>query len=88
MIDRAEHLLAGGNVAGRVVRVGATVRKPSTAATAAHTRGMFELLRGSARTGRQPWVRLHAEGHAAHWGPAAEYIEAHLQAWTDALMSQ
>ncbi len=58
------------------------------ALTAAHTRGMFELLRRSARTGRQPWARLYAEGHAAHWGPPAEYIEAHLQAWTDALLSQ
>ncbi len=48
MIDRAEHLLAGGNVGGR-----------------------WNLVRDG-----------------EHWGPAAEYIEAHLQAWTDALLSQ
>jgi hypothetical protein len=52
---------------------------------AAHTRGMYDLLRDSARTGQQPWARLHAEGHAGHWGPAAAYIERSLPAWTRAL---
>ncbi len=35
MDSPAEHVLTGGNVAGRVVRVGPTVRKPATRATAA-----------------------------------------------------
>lgn len=47
----------------------------------AHTRGMFELLRDSAATGRQPWARLYAEGHGDHWGPAAAYIERNLDFW-------
>lgn len=49
---------------------------------AAHTRGIFDLLRTS---DQQPWVRLHAEGHGDHWGPAADYIEQHLDAWRRAL---
>jgi Ser/Thr protein kinase RdoA (MazF antagonist) len=53
----------------------------------AHTRGMADLLRASARTGAQPWARLHAEGHADHWGPAAEYVGAHLGHWTAALLA-
>ncbi|MEP7023186.1 MAG: phosphotransferase [Actinomycetota bacterium] len=52
---------------------------------AAHTRGMFDLLRTSAETGAQPWARLHAEGHADHWGPAADYIERHHAQWLAAL---
>jgi len=35
MPSDGEHLLAGGNVAAGVVRVGRTVRKPATAATPA-----------------------------------------------------
>lgn len=27
------------------------------------------------------------EGHAAHWAPAAEYIEEHVQTRTDALLA-
>src|SRR5947207_5168409 len=32
-----------------------------------HTRGMADLLDNGARTGMQPWARLHAEGHGEHW---------------------
>jgi len=52
---------------------------------AARTRAMFELLRDSARTGEQPWARLFAEGHGDYWGPAAGYIERHLETWRRAL---
>jgi hypothetical protein len=52
----------------------------------AHTRGMEQLLRASAVTGAQPWARLYAEGHADHWGPAADYIGAHLEQWRAALL--
>jgi len=51
-----------------------------------HTRGMYDLLRRGAETGQQPWARLHAEGHADHWGPAADYIEANLETWRRALL--
>jgi hypothetical protein len=48
----------------------------------AHTRGMYDLLRTSTE---EPWTRLHAEGHADHWGPAADYVERHLEVWLRAL---
>jgi Ser/Thr protein kinase RdoA (MazF antagonist) len=51
-----------------------------------HTRGMFDLLRRSSRTGDQPWAGLDAQGHGDHWGQAAEYIERHLDIWTRALL--
>jgi Ser/Thr protein kinase RdoA (MazF antagonist) len=60
-------------------------RRELPALTAAHTRAMHDLLVDGARTGRQPWARLHAEGHADHWGPAADYIEAHHEVWVSAL---
>jgi Ser/Thr protein kinase RdoA (MazF antagonist) len=53
---------------------------------AAHTRAMYDLLCDGARTGTQPWARLHAEGHADHWGPAAGYIERHRPVWHAALV--
>lgn len=51
-----------------------------------HVRGMYELLRRGAETGEQPWARLYAQGHADHWGPAADYIEGHLEIWRRALI--
>jgi Ser/Thr protein kinase RdoA (MazF antagonist) len=51
----------------------------------AHTRGMADLLANGARTGTQPWARLHAEGHGEHWAAAADYIERNLPTWRHAL---
>ena len=51
----------------------------------AHTRGMADLLEHGARTGTQPWARLHAEGHGAYWAAAADYIGRHLDDWRRAL---
>ncbi|WP_159943253.1 MULTISPECIES: phosphotransferase [unclassified Nocardiopsis] len=50
-------------------------------------RGMYDLLVEGARTGRQPWARLHAQGHADHWGPAAEYVARHRRVWLAALLA-
>jgi Ser/Thr protein kinase RdoA (MazF antagonist) len=51
----------------------------------AHARGMFDLLSSSARTGRQPWARLYAEGHGDYWGPVADYSDRHIETWTRAI---
>jgi hypothetical protein len=53
---------------------------------AAHTRGMYDLLKRGSETGEQPWARLYAEGHGNHWGPAAQYIETNHDAWIEALL--
>lgn len=60
-------------------------RRDLPEATLHKVRGMFRLLEEGARTGRQPWARLHAEGHADHWGPAASYVAEHLEVWRAAL---
>jgi Ser/Thr protein kinase RdoA (MazF antagonist) len=51
-----------------------------------HVRAMYDLLERGARTGEQPWARLHAEGHANHWGPAADRIERDLPALVAAIV--
>ncbi|MFJ9553351.1 phosphotransferase [Nocardiopsis sp. NPDC101807] len=48
-------------------------------------RGMYDLLEEGGRTGAQPWARLHAQGHADHWGPAADYVGRHREVWLAAL---
>jgi Ser/Thr protein kinase RdoA (MazF antagonist) len=51
------------------------------------TRAMFELGECAARTGEQPWARIHAEGDGGrHWREAAEYVERHVGIWEDALL--
>jgi hypothetical protein len=50
----------------------------------ARMRGMADLLDESARTGKQPWARLYAEGH--DWRPAAEYAEQNIATWAHALL--
>ena len=37
-----------------------------------------DLLIEGARTGRQPWARLYAEGHDRYWGPVADYISRNV----------
>lgn len=51
-----------------------------------HTRGMERLLIDGHRTGTQPWARLYAEGHADHWGPAADYLEENHDHWLSVLL--
>ncbi len=51
----------------------------------AHTRGMADLLERGARTGAQPWARLHAEGHGTYWTASADYIGRHQASWRQAL---
>jgi len=53
---------------------------------AAHRRKMYDLFHSASLTGERPWARLYAEGHGEHRGPAADYIEAHLERWTAALL--
>jgi Ser/Thr protein kinase RdoA (MazF antagonist) len=61
-------------------------RRCLPALTGAHTRAMYDLLRSSAAIGAQPWARLYTEGHARHWGPAADYIDHHHDQWLTALL--
>jgi hypothetical protein len=51
------------------------------------TRAMHQLLERSAKTGEQPWARLHAEGHADYWSESAVYVERHLEIWKHALLA-
>ncbi|WP_431869542.1 phosphotransferase enzyme family protein [Nocardiopsis eucommiae] len=60
-------------------------RRALPGAALRRVRGMFDVLEEGARTGRMPWARLHAEGHADHWGPASEYVARHQERWIEVL---
>jgi type IV secretion system protein VirD4 len=70
---------------GTVFLVGTST---GASATAGLVGAFVEDVAEAARrlTDEQPWARLYAEGHGEHWGPAADYIEAHLERWTAALL--
>jgi len=55
------------------------VRLP--AVLTARTWAMYDLLEHGSRNGVLPWARLWEEGHGVHWGSAAEYVAAHVDAW-------
>lgn len=49
------------------------------------TEAMAAHLRQAAATGWQPWARMHADGHGAHWDAAAAYVREHREEWRRAL---
>jgi Ser/Thr protein kinase RdoA (MazF antagonist) len=90
-------LVHGGNAAEDAVRLRFLVdgysldraqRKQFPQMIADHTNAMHQLLEDGARTGLQPWARLHADGHAKHWGQAADYVSNHLKEWELALAEE
>lgn len=90
-------LSAGGDAAVDGPRLRALVdgygldehqRRALPALIGAHTRGMYDLLARASSTGEQPWARLWAAGHGEHWGPAADYVEAHHDDWIAALIGR
>ena len=48
-------------------------------------RAMWRRLVLGGETGSQPWANLYADGHADHWGPAADYIDRNAAHWRRAL---
>lgn len=63
-------------------------RRELPAQIAGRTRGQYDVLIRGHETGEQPWARLYDEGHADYWGPAADYIAEHHDAWVAALITQ
>lgn len=48
------------------------------------SRAMYELLRTSHASGREPWGSMYVDGHGEHWAETTEFIRRHLTAWRDA----
>jgi Ser/Thr protein kinase RdoA (MazF antagonist) len=87
-------LVHGGKVAEDAIRLRSLIdgygldqsqRKQLPKMIADHTHAMYQLLEDGARTGIQPWARLHADGHSQHWQQAAAYVKHHLKEWEQAL---
>jgi hypothetical protein len=49
-------------------------------------RAMWRRLVLGGETGSEPWASLHADGHADHWGPAADYLDRHRAEWRRAIV--
>lgn len=54
-------------------------------ALARRTGAMRDLLADAHEAGRQPWARMHVEGHGEHWRAVTAFVERHRAAWADAL---
>lgn len=48
------------------------------------SRAMYELLRTSHASGREPWGSMYVQGHGKHWDDTTEFIGRHRAAWRSA----
>lgn len=46
---------------------------------------MYEMLRRSNQSGREPWASMYADGHGQHWLETTEFITKHHRGWRRAL---
>lgn len=77
--DRVEYVLGGGNVSGRVVRVGASVRKPANPATAA-VEALLGHLRSAGFSGAPLAGRLPLAVPLARLGTRRTLVRGNLTA--------
>ncbi|HWC20691.1 MAG TPA: phosphotransferase [Flexivirga sp.] len=57
------------------------LRQALSDAIVQRTKAMHDLLRMSAKTGRQPWCAMFASGHGAYWSAAADYAAKYISEW-------
>lgn len=53
---------------------------------AERTAAMYNLLRTSRDTGKEPWASMFTAGHGDHWSSADNYVRTHRNTWLDALL--
>lgn len=46
---------------------------------------MYDLLRSSHASGREPWGTMFAGGHGDHWRAATQYVGQHQAIWAEAI---
>ena len=61
------------------------VRAALPACMTQRARAMYDLLRRSHDSGRQPWASMYIAGHGQHWENAAAFISEHQQTWQRAI---
>lgn len=88
------HLFPGADVAHSVKRLTAFVegyaadtdlRAVLPRLMVQRSDAMYELLRASHDSGREPWATMYVEGHGDHWLVTTKFIEQHQREWVDAL---
>ena len=89
------HLFPDDEVAGAATRLAAFVdgyradtdlRTALPVTMAQRAAAMYELLKRSHESGREPWGSMYVEGHGRHWLATTEFIHDHERDWRRAVM--
>lgn len=64
------------------------LRSALPATMAKRAAAMYELLKRSHESGREPWGSMFADFHGEHWLGTMNFISKHHQAWRRALSSE
>lgn len=81
-------LLAAANLAAFVdgYRADEKMRRTLPEAMADRAAAMYELLRTSYATGKEPWATMFASGHGDHWSTVNSFVSRHRDLWRAALL--
>lgn len=66
-------------------RATGSLRKKLPATMGYRAKAMYDLLRTSHETSREPWADMFASGHGDHWRAVTRYVGNHQPAWERAL---
>lgn len=62
-----------------------SLRKRLPATMGYRAQAMYDLLRNSHQTGREPWATMFTSGHGDHWRAVTRYVGDHRRVWERAL---
>lgn len=66
-------------------RATGSLRKRLPATMGYRAKAMYDLLRNSHETGREPWATMFTAGHGDHWRAVTRYVGDHQAVWERAL---
>ena len=67
-------------------RASQQLRQDLPAAMYRRAAALYELLRSSHATGREPWSSMFIDGHGDHWRKVSAYVKDHHEVWASALV--
>src|SRR5699024_1635008 len=66
-------------------RATGSLRKRLPVTMGYRAKAMYDLLRISHETGREPWATMFTAGHGDHWRAVTRYVGDHRSVWERAL---
>ncbi|UWX95968.1 phosphotransferase [Arthrobacter zhaoxinii] len=64
-----------------------SLRKQLPEAMHQRAAAMYQLLKSSHDSGREPWGSMYVEGHGDHWRAATQYAQRHQDLWSRTLLT-